>query len=104
MTFQFIDACATESSTVCLRNCARFNTSVTVKNEGLVYGASKPNIEKACEGLEIHQKKDREYIRVPIHLPSPLFLVVLLIFSTAIGQMIKMCIIIIYYISNYISI
>lgn len=74
----------------------RFNISVTVKNEGLGYGASKPNIEKACEGLEVHQKNDEEYIRVPIHLPSPLFLVVLLRFSTMIGQMIKICVIIIF--------
>lgn len=102
MTFRFIDACATESSTVCLRNRGRFNISVTVKNEGFVSGASKPNIEKACEGLEIHQKKDEEYIRVPIHLPSPLFFVVLLLFSTTIGQMIN--IITIYYIYNYIII
>lgn len=30
---------------------ANWNSFVTVKNGGLVYGASKPNIENACEGL-----------------------------------------------------
>lgn len=62
---------ATESSSVCLRNHTRFKNSVTVKNEGLFYGASKPNIENTREGLEIHQKNEEECIRVLIHHPSP---------------------------------
>lgn len=37
---------ATESSSVCLRNHTRFKNSVTVKNEGLVYGASKAKYRK----------------------------------------------------------
>lgn len=78
MTFQLVDASAAESSAVCLRNRGHFNISVTVKNEGLLYGASKPKIENACEGLEIHQKKEEEYIRVPISPPSPPFSIPLL--------------------------
>lgn len=90
MTFQLVDASAAESSAVCLRYRSHFNISVTVKNEGLLYGASKPKIENVCEGLEIHQKKEEEYIRVPISLPSPPFSIPLLS-PTTIGQMIKMC-------------
>lgn len=90
MTFQLVDASAAESSAVCLRNRGHFNISVTVKNEGLLYGASKPKIENACEGLEIHQKKEEEYIRVPISPPSPPSQ--FLYFPAAtIGLMIKMC-------------
>ena len=53
---------------------------VTVKNGGLVYGASKPNI--ACEGItDTSKNMDGEYIRVQSHLPSPPHRLVSLLFS-----------------------
>ena len=73
---------AIESSNVRLRNPGPNSRSfVTVKNGGLFYGASKPNI--ACEGItDTSKNMDGEYIRVQSHLPSPpLRLVSLLFFS-----------------------
>lgn len=55
---------------VCIISASSHNF-VMVKNGGLVYGASKPNIEKRMWGIIDTSKRDGEYIMERLHLPSP---------------------------------
>lgn len=51
---------------------ANSNSFVTVKNGGLVYGASKAKYRKRMWGIiDTSKNKDGEYIRVQFHLASP---------------------------------
>lgn len=74
--------CRPVSRQMCVRVIsANSNSFVTVKKEGLSYGASKPNIENACEGLNTHQSRMGNTSGCNFISHLPLFILFLVFFN-----------------------